>query len=117
MTPLLLASDGTVLEGATSNVWWATGDRVRTPGLGLGILAGVTRSHLLRLGRDLGYTMEEGGWPLDDVLAATEVFLSSSVREVIGAISVDGRTVADGRPGPIATALQAALRAEATGVR
>jgi 4-amino-4-deoxychorismate lyase len=111
---VLLASDGTVLEGATSNIWWSTGDRIRTPGLGLGILAGVTRSHLLQLGRGLGYTMEEGGWPLDDVLAATEIFLSSSVREVVGAISVDGRMVADGRPGPIAAALQAALRAEAT---
>ncbi len=111
---LLLASDGTVLEGATSNVWWATGDRVRTPGLDLGILAGVTRSHLIRLGRELGYTIEEGGWPLLDVVAANEVFLSSSVREVIGAISVDGLPVADGRPGPVAAALQAALRTEAT---
>ena len=111
---VLLASDGTVLEGATSNIWWATADRIRTPGLELGILAGVTRTHLLRLGRALGYTMEEGGWPLDDVLAASEVFLSSSVREVVGAIAIDGRAVADGRPGPIALALQAALRGEAT---
>ena len=111
---VLLASDGTVLEGATSNIWWATGDRIRTPGLDLGILAGVTRSHLLRVGRDLGYSMEEGGWPIADVLAAAEVFLSSSVREVIGAIAIDGRTVGDGRPGPVASALQAALRTEAT---
>ena len=111
---VLLASDGMVLEGATSNVWWVAGERIRTPGLELGILAGVTRSHLLRLGRDLGYTMEEGAWPLDDVLAATEVFLSSSVREVIGAVAVDGRTMGDGHPGPVAMALQAALRSEAT---
>ena len=111
---LLLASDGTVLEGATSNAWWANGDRIRTPGLDLGILAGVTRSHLIRLATELGYNVEEGGWPLPDVLAATEIFLSSSVREVVGAISIDGLVVGDGRPGPVATALQAALRAEAT---
>jgi branched-subunit amino acid aminotransferase/4-amino-4-deoxychorismate lyase len=48
-------------------------------------------------------------------MAATEVFLSSSVREVVGAVELDGRAVGDGRPGPIASALQAGLRAEATG--
>lgn len=111
---LLLASDGTVLEGATSNVWWADGDRIRTPGLGLGILAGVTRSHLLRLAADLGYRVEEGGWPLSGALEAAEVFLSSSVREVVAAVDVDGHSVGDGRPGPIAAALQGALRTEAT---
>jgi 4-amino-4-deoxychorismate lyase len=111
---ILLASDGSVLEGATSNVWWVTGDRIRTPGLDLGILAGVTRSHLLRYAAVEGYAVEEGAWPLDDLLAADEVFLSSSVREVVGAIDVDGQCVGDGRPGPVARALQAALRAEAT---
>jgi 4-amino-4-deoxychorismate lyase len=111
---LLLASDGLVLEGATSNVWWAKGDLIRTPGLDLGILAGVTRSHLIRLAADLGYLVEEGGWPLAEVAGATEVFLSSSVREVVGAVELDGQPVGDGRPGPVATALQAALRAAAT---
>ncbi|MCY7419844.1 MAG: aminotransferase class IV [Chloroflexi bacterium] len=111
---LLLASDGTVLEGATSNVWWVAGDVVRTPGLELGILAGVTRSHLLRLATDLGYAVQEGGWPLHEVRAAAEIFLSSSVREVVGVVGVDGQVVGGGRPGPVALALQAALRAEAT---
>jgi 4-amino-4-deoxychorismate lyase len=112
---LLLATDGTVLEGATSNVWWRTGDVLRTPGLETGILAGVTRAHLLRLAPGVGYRVEEGAWPLDEVLAADEVILSSSVREVVGVVAIDGRTVGDGRPGPGAWALQAALRAEATG--
>ena len=113
---LLLATDGTVLEGAMSNVWWLRGDVLRTPGLETGILAGVTRAHLLRLAPGAGLRVEEGAWSLDEVLGADEVVLSSSVREVVGVIDVDGRTIGDGRPGPGARALQAALRAEATEV-
>jgi 4-amino-4-deoxychorismate lyase len=110
---LLLASDGTVLEGAMSNVWWRRGELLRTPGLETGILAGVTRAHLLRLVPGVGFRVEEGVWPLDEVIGADEVLLSSSVREVIGVIDVDGRPIGDGRPGSGARTLQAALRAEA----
>ena len=113
---LLLATDGTVLEGAMSNVWWRRGDVLRTPGLETGILAGVTRAHLLRLAPGAGFRVEEGAWPLDEVAGADEVLLSSSVREVVGVIDVDGRVIGDGRPGPGARALQAALRAEAAQV-
>lgn len=111
---LLLATDGTVLEGATSNVWWRRGGVLRTPGLETGILAGVTRAHLLRLAPGVGYRVEEGAWPLDEVLCADEVILSSSVREVVGVVDIDGRVVGGGVPGPAARALQTALRAEAT---
>lgn len=113
---LLLATDGTVLEGATSNVWWRRGEVLRTPGLATGILAGVTRAHLLRLAPRVGFRVEEGAWPLAEALAADEVILSSSVREVVGVIDIDRRPIGDGRPGPAAAALQAALRAEATRV-
>lgn len=111
---LLLATDGTVLEGATSNVWWRRGGVLRTPGLETGILAGVTRAHLLRLAPGVGYRVEEGAWPLDEVLSADEVILSSSVREVVGVVDIDGKVVGGGVPGPAARALQTALRAEAT---
>jgi 4-amino-4-deoxychorismate lyase len=111
---LLLATDGTVLEGAMSNVWWIRGSVLRTPSLDTGILAGVTRAHLLRLAPGAGYRVEEGAWPLPEVMDADEVILSSSVREVVGVIEVDGRPVGQGAPGPGARALQSALRAEAT---
>ena len=114
---LLLASDGTVLEGATSNVWWRSGGTLRTPGLDLGILAGVTRTHLQAAAAGLGYAVEEGSWPLPVLLAADEVLLSSSLREVVPVVSVDQRPIGAGRPGPAAAALQAALRAAAGAAR
>jgi 4-amino-4-deoxychorismate lyase len=108
---LFLATDGTVLEGATSNVWWMRDDVLRTPSLDTGILAGVTRAHLLEVAPHIGLRVEEGAWGLEDLVTADEVILSSSVREVIGVIDVDGRPVGDGRPGPVAASLQAGLRA------
>jgi branched-subunit amino acid aminotransferase/4-amino-4-deoxychorismate lyase len=104
---LLVSADGTVLEGPTANVWFREGQRLCTPTLALPLLAGVTRSVLMRLAPELGYEVEEGVFPLDRLLRADEVFLSSSVREVMPASSVGDVELA---PGPAAAALQEALR-------
>ncbi|HVP74908.1 MAG TPA: aminotransferase class IV [Gaiellaceae bacterium] len=107
---LLVAADGTVLEAPTANVWWREHDRLLTPTLELPILAGVTRAALLELAPAVGYTLEEGSYPLERLLEAEEVFLSSSIREVMPVVAVDGRPVGSGVPGPAAAALQRALR-------
>jgi 4-amino-4-deoxychorismate lyase len=107
---LLVAPDDTVLEAPTSNVWFREGDRLLTPSLDLPILAGVTRAALCELAPAFGYEVEEGVFALDRVLASDEIFVSSSVREVMPVVAVDGTEV---QRGPAATALQAALRAAA----
>jgi branched-subunit amino acid aminotransferase/4-amino-4-deoxychorismate lyase len=107
---LLVAPDETVLEAPTSNVWFREGDRLLTPSLALPVLAGVTRAALCELAPGLGYEVEEGVFALDRLRASDEIFLSSSVREVMPVIAVDGTEV---ERGPAAAALQAALRAAA----
>ena len=110
---LLVDPAGTVLEAPTANVWWREGDRLLTPALELPILAGITRAVLVELAPADGYAVEEGVFRLERLAAADEVFLSSSVREVMPVTSIDGAAVADGAPGPAAQALQRALRAAA----
>jgi 4-amino-4-deoxychorismate lyase len=100
-------SDGIVLEGTVTNVWWRTGHTLFTPSLDLGILAGVTRAALLELAPACGFRVEEGAYPLDELLAAEEAFTSSSVRELMPLVEIDGRRL--GR-GPAADRLQEALR-------
>ena len=107
---LLVTPDDSVLEAPTSNVWFREGDRLLTPSLALPILAGVTRATLCELAPGLGYRIEEGVFALERLLAADEIFLSSSVREVMPVIAVDGAEVVRG---PAAAALEAALRAAA----
>jgi branched-chain amino acid aminotransferase len=103
---LLLDGSGRVTEATSSNVFaWKDGQLV-TPPLEVGILSGVTRGLLLELVRSLGIPCEERQLPLDDLLAADEVLLTSTLREVQPVVAVDGHPIADGTPGPMARRLR-----------
>ncbi|HKP10338.1 MAG TPA: aminotransferase class IV [Gaiella sp.] len=104
--------DETVLEGTVTNVWWREGSTLLTPALELGILAGETRAALLELAPGAGYEVEEGVFPVGRLRQADEIFTSSSVREVMPVVALDGEPVSRG---PAADALQTALRRLAAG--
>jgi branched-subunit amino acid aminotransferase/4-amino-4-deoxychorismate lyase len=106
---LLVAHDGTVLEAPTANVFWREGDRLLTPALELPILAGVTRAVVLELA---DCDTEEGVFQLARLLGADEVFLCSSIREVMPVAAVDGTGF---ELGPSARELHQALRRAAAG--
>jgi 4-amino-4-deoxychorismate lyase len=108
---VFLASGDIVLEGPVTNVWWRLERVLYTPALELGILAGVTRATLIAEAARVGYEVREGVFPLEHMAAAEEAFTSSSVREVMPAIELDGRPVGDGSPGEAARELQTRLRA------
>jgi 4-amino-4-deoxychorismate lyase len=109
---VFVRDDGVVLEGPVTNVWWRRDSTLYTPSLGLGILAGVTRAVLIAAAPAAGYQVVEGALPLTELVAAEEAFTSSSVREVLPVVAVDGQRI---ERGPAATALQQALRKEAHG--
>ena len=104
---LLVAHDGTVLEAPTANVWWREGDTLATPSLELPILAGVTRAVVAGLAPGAGYSVQEGTFALERLVAAEEAFLTSSIREVMPVAAVDGTSFP---LGPAAQSLQRALR-------
>ena len=99
--------DDIVLEGTVTNVWWRHGDALRTPSLDLGILAGVTRATPIELAPACGYRVEEGHFARD-LLEAEEAFTSSSVREVMPLVEIDGR--GSSGAAQLADELQLALR-------
>jgi 4-amino-4-deoxychorismate lyase len=101
---------GELLEAPTASLWWRSGDTLSTPSLQLGILAGITRAALLELAPGLGFRVLEGVFTAEDLLGADEAFLSSSTREVMPVVEVDGTRVGEGVPGPAAAELQAGLR-------
>lgn len=100
-------ADGIVLEGPVTNIWWREGDLLLTPSLEVGILAGETRAALLELAAVEGRPVEQGVYPLDRLLAADEAFTSSSIRELMPVVEIDGHPF---EIGPAASALQESLR-------
>jgi 4-amino-4-deoxychorismate lyase len=112
---VFLATGDIVLEGPVTNVWWLVERVLYTPALELGILAGVTRATLIEEAARLGYEVREGAFPLAHMASSEEAFTTSSVREVMPVVELDGIPVTDGRPGSAARELQAALRAAAGG--
>jgi branched-chain amino acid aminotransferase len=88
---VLVRPDGVVLEAPTSTIFWVRDGELRTPSLEVGILASITRERLLR-----ELEAAEGEYELEDLLAAEEVFLASTVREVQAVSEIDGRQFSQG---------------------
>jgi 4-amino-4-deoxychorismate lyase len=111
---VFLGSGDVVLEGPVTNMWWRYEDVLYTPALELGILAGVTRATLVEEAAAAGYEVREGAFAVELMAAADEAFTSSSVREVMPVVELDGSPVGSGAPGPTAQELQDALRRSAS---
>jgi 4-amino-4-deoxychorismate lyase len=101
----LLVSGSVVRECATANIWWRRGETLYTPAVRPGVLPGVTRGFLLE-----HQDAVEGTFRLVDLLDADEAFTTSSIREVMPVVTVNGTAVGHGRPGSTAARLQALLR-------
>jgi D-alanine transaminase len=98
---------GFVTEGGSSNAWIIDADgRVRTRDTNANILRGVTRLSLLDVIREAGLEVEERPFTPADALEAKEAFITGAGTLVLPVVSVDGKQVADGKPGPVATKLR-----------
>jgi len=108
---LLLNYRGEVTEGTTSNVFVVQGQRLRTPAVECGLLAGITRGIVLQLAREGGIPVEERRLTVRDLTDAEECFLTNTTQEVLPVTRVDRRSIGDGRPGQITRRLHASFRA------
>jgi branched-chain amino acid aminotransferase len=107
---LIVDGQGRVLEGGSSNVFVASGGRLRTAPLEAGILAGITRARFLELADRLGFAVELRAPLLEEARRADEIFITSSIREALAVVRLDGAQVGQGSPGPIYCRLLEAFR-------
>lgn len=118
---LMRGADGSWGEATTSNLFAVHGDRVTTPGLEAGILPGVTRGLVMETLRAAGVPLDERSLFDADLDAADELFITSSLKEIMPAVTLDGRRLGDG-PGPVTRRIQdlfasAARRIQDQGLR
>ncbi|CCQ94296.1 branched-chain amino-acid aminotransferase [[Clostridium] ultunense Esp] len=98
---LLLNTEGYVAEGTGENVFLVKDGVILTPPVYLGALKGITRGAIIDIAKKLGYELKEQPFTLHDVYAADEIFLTGTAAEVVPIVKVDGRPIADGKPGVV----------------
>jgi len=98
---LMLNHKGEVAECTGDNIFIVKQGVVRTPSADAGILEGITRNAVLDLAREGGYRVEECALTRHDLYVADEMFLTGTAAEVVAVVSLDGRTIGNGEPGPV----------------
>jgi len=102
-----MIEDGKVTEGGSSSCFILTQDDVIvTRQNGSAILPGCTRKAVVALAEERQLRVEERAFSVEEALAAKEAFITSASVFVQGVVSIDGKKVADGKPGPMTNRLR-----------
>ncbi len=97
-----MVEEGCITEGTSSTAYICQGDTIITRPLSRSILPGIRRKSLLAMARQEGVRIEERPFTVAEAYQADEAFLSSATTLVLPVVSIDGKTIGDGRPGKYA---------------
>jgi branched-chain amino acid aminotransferase len=86
---LMVNERGEIVGAAAANIFWAEGGELYTPSAGTGCIAGITRGFVVEIARRLRLPVIEGGFPLQRLFDAAEVFLTSTARGITSVSSFD----------------------------
>ncbi|MCY1529280.1 D-alanine aminotransferase [compost metagenome] len=95
---VLYHNNGQIRECPRANIFLVTDDKVITPKTD--VLSGITRSKILDLQLD-GYQIMEEDFTLEAFYAAKEVFITSSTKNALPVLSIDGKSIGNGKAGAI----------------
>lgn len=102
-----LVEDGYVTEGSSSNAFIIdANDTLITRQLGNDILAGITRRAVLKLAREQQVKIDQRPFSIEEACDAKEAFITSATTFVTPVVSINGKPVADGRPGRLTRRLR-----------
>ena len=102
---LLLDVDGFVAEGSGENLFMVKNGCIYEPEL-TSALIGITRDSVITLANEIGYKVVAKRITRDDLYIADEAFFTGTAAEVTPIREVDGRTIGEGRRGPITARIQ-----------
>jgi len=97
----LLVKDGYLIEGAASNVFAVIDGILQTPPKDHQILPGITRDVILALAKKNNIPYSEGKISFNELQYASEIWVASSMREIVPVVELDSNPVSDGKPGPV----------------
>lgn len=88
---IMLNERGEIVGATSANIFWVEGGDLFTPSLGTGCVAGITRQIVLEIAHRMRIKVFEGGFTVQNLLGASEVFLTSTAREIALVSSFDLR--------------------------
>ena len=102
-----MVEDGLVTEGTSNNAYIVTAEKqIKTRQLGHEILSGITRDAVLRFAKAADYTVVEEAFSIEEAQQAAEAFITSASTFVLPVVSIDGKDIGTGKPGPVAIELR-----------
>ena len=107
---MLLNAEDYVAGWTGDNIFIVKDGVLITPPPFVGILVGITRNAIIELAEKIGVKVEEKVFTRYEVFTADECFLSGTAAEAIPVVKVDGRTIADGKPGPVTKKITEAFK-------
>jgi branched-chain amino acid aminotransferase len=107
---LMVDHQGFLTEGTTYNLFYVNRGIIATAPLDVGILDGITRRAVIDLCVEQGIPVREVRFPKEYLYEADEVFVTSSLKEVLPVLDIDGKKINKGKSGPVAARLAEAFR-------
>jgi len=102
-----MVEDDLITEGTSNNAYIVTADNViKTRHLGNEILAGITRTAVLKFAVEAGIKVVEEPFSLAEIKQAKEAFITSASMFVMPVVNFDGEDIGNGKPGPITIQLR-----------
>jgi len=98
---VMLNEQGLVAECTGDNIFAVKDGKIYTPPVSAGGLNGITRLVVMELAREEGFELFEQEMTRYELYTADEFFLSGTAAEVVPVVKYDGRTISDGKPGPV----------------
>lgn len=98
---VMINQDGFVAECTADNIFIIKNGVLMTPPAFVGALEGITRNVVIELAVTSRIPFKEALFGSHDLFTADECFLTGTGAEIIAAVEINGRTLGDGKPGPI----------------
>lgn len=101
-----LVEDGKVTEGTSNNAYIIKDGKIITRNLTNDILHGITRASVLRYAKEAQMQIEERAFTIEEAQNADEAFITSASAFVMPVVEIDGVSLGNGTPGPVAKRLR-----------
>jgi 4-amino-4-deoxychorismate lyase len=98
---LFLTENGCLAEGIVSNLFFISENVIYTPDTKTGILPGTRREFVMELAEEQGFTVREGWYYIERLMAADEVFITNAIQEIVPIHTVNEKRIGQGKIGNI----------------